>query len=103
MKMCTNINCPSRRSGCCNAKPEKLHGAPSILAYICSRCGLSFTPNDCTCAAELTAKGKKIIRGFERSVGITAPKSVDVSIIWLEHLYKLSEEARKDQEKCQPP
>lgn len=39
-------------------------------------------------------KPQKIIR----SVGIVAPESVDVPILWLEQLYKLSEETRKAQD-----
>lgn len=34
-----------------------------------------------------------------RSVGVTPPESVEVPIIWLEQLYKLSMEARKAQDK----
>lgn len=47
---CTSIDCTSRRSLCCDAKPKLFKGVEGTSYYKCSTCGGEFIPREHSCA-----------------------------------------------------
>lgn len=46
---CTDIDCASRRSKCCHAKPKVSYSSESTSFFMCSKCGKEFIAKEHDC------------------------------------------------------